>query len=276
MGWGWPGWAWPTCCDCKTPPPTTPGVRAGSFGKAKNVILVHLYGSPSQIETFDPKPDAPLEVRGDLNSIPSNLPGCDVCELLPKTAQVMDRCTVIRSMHHPFPLHGVAYALTGVPAIGVPMELNPRDPAPLAVLRLGGRLSRLREKRRPAPPLRRAVEHGVAVQVQQPPGGRSAACRSVRRVPGRRIRPGLDRFHRHRPRGASRRRCAKMVFEENDPYMGVTTDGHFVVPSASNLQGDITLDRLFRRRTLVEQLEQAACRPVRHGQRPAVRPLSAA
>src|SRR5580704_9712518 len=58
--------------------------RPASFGKAKNVILVHLYGSPSQIETFDPKPNAPIEVRGDLNSIPSNLPGLDVCELLPK------------------------------------------------------------------------------------------------------------------------------------------------------------------------------------------------
>ena len=47
------------------------------------------------------------------------------------------------------------------------------------------------------------------------------------------------------------------MFEENDPYMGLANDGHFVVPSASNLQGDITLDRLFRRRTLVEQLEQS-------------------
>src|SRR5215469_2192463 len=99
---------------------------AATFGKAKSVILIHLYGSPSQIETFDPKPLAPVEIRGELNHIPSNVPGLDVCELLPKSAQVMDRCSVIRSMTHPYPLHGVAFALTGVPAIDVAMELSPR------------------------------------------------------------------------------------------------------------------------------------------------------
>src|SRR5262249_1554729 len=57
--------------------------RPKSFGKAKSIILIHLYGSPSQIESVDPKPDAPVEIRGDLDSIPSSLPGCDVCELLP-------------------------------------------------------------------------------------------------------------------------------------------------------------------------------------------------
>src|SRR5215471_12412818 len=56
---------------------------AKNFGKAKACILLFLYGSPSQIETFDPKPDAPLEIRGELKSIRSSLPGADVCELLP-------------------------------------------------------------------------------------------------------------------------------------------------------------------------------------------------
>src|ERR1035438_2237821 len=54
-----------------------------SFGKAKSCILLYLYGSPSQLETFDPKPDAPLEVRGELRSIRSNVPGADVGEVLP-------------------------------------------------------------------------------------------------------------------------------------------------------------------------------------------------
>ena len=102
--------------------------RPKSFGKAKSIILIHLYGSPSQIEWVDPKPDAPLEVRGELGSIPSSLPGLSVCELLPTFAKVMDRTTVIRSMTHPYPLHGVAFALTGVPTLDLPAELNPRDP----------------------------------------------------------------------------------------------------------------------------------------------------
>ena len=58
--------------------------RSQSFGKAKAVILLHLYGSPSQLEWADMKPNAPVEVRGELNGIPSNVPGLDVCELLPK------------------------------------------------------------------------------------------------------------------------------------------------------------------------------------------------
>ena len=49
-----------------------------NFGKAKSVILIHLYGSPSQLEWADCKPDAPLEIRGDLKTIPSTLKGCDV------------------------------------------------------------------------------------------------------------------------------------------------------------------------------------------------------
>ena len=60
---------------------------AKSFGRAKSCILLYLYGSPSQIETFDMKPDAPPEIRGEFKPIRSRLPGCDVCELLPHTAQ---------------------------------------------------------------------------------------------------------------------------------------------------------------------------------------------
>jgi hypothetical protein len=56
-----------------------------SFGKAKRCILLFLYGSPSQLETFDMKPDAPAEIRGTMEPIASSVPGLDVCELLPKT-----------------------------------------------------------------------------------------------------------------------------------------------------------------------------------------------
>src|SRR6516225_8457047 len=98
-----------------------------SFGRAKACILLYLYGAPSQLETFDMKPDAPVEIRGELKPIRSRLPGLDVCELLPNAARVMDRVTVLRSLTHPYPIHGVAYALTGVPQIDIPMELNPRD-----------------------------------------------------------------------------------------------------------------------------------------------------
>src|SRR5579884_2961721 len=106
----------------------SPEALAKSFGRAKACILLYLYGAPSQLETFDMKPTAPVEIRGEFKPIRSRLPGLDVCELLPNAARVMDRVTVVRSLTHPYPLHGVAYALTGVPQIDVPMELNPRDP----------------------------------------------------------------------------------------------------------------------------------------------------
>jgi hypothetical protein len=97
------------------------------FGRAKSCILLFLYGSPSQLETFDPKPAAPVDIRGELKTIKSNVPGLDVGELLPNVARVMDRITVVRSMTHPYPIHGVAFATTGTPQIDIPMELNPRD-----------------------------------------------------------------------------------------------------------------------------------------------------
>src|SRR5262249_34750165 len=86
-----------------------------------------LYGAASQLEVCDMKPAAPVEIRGELKPIRSSLPGLDVCELLPHMAKVMDRVTVVRSMTHPYPIHGVAYALTGTPFIDIPMELNPHD-----------------------------------------------------------------------------------------------------------------------------------------------------
>src|SRR3954468_13520284 len=98
------------------------------FGQAKSCILLFLYGSPSQIETFDPKPDAPVEVRGEFGCIPSSVPGLNVCERLPRLSQVMDKVTLIRSVTHPYPIHGVAYATTSNPVVPLAAELSPRDP----------------------------------------------------------------------------------------------------------------------------------------------------
>src|SRR3954463_2513187 len=108
--------------------PAVPG-GIGGFGQAKACILLFMYGSPSQLETFDPKPEAPLEIRGAFGCIPSSVPGLNVCDRLTRLAPVMDKVTVIRSVSHPYPIHGVAFATTGIPRIDIPLELNPRDPA---------------------------------------------------------------------------------------------------------------------------------------------------
>jgi hypothetical protein len=98
------------------------------FGQAKACILLFLFGAPPQHETFDPKPLAAAEIQGQLKAIPTSLPGVAFCEGLPRTAQVADRMTVIPSMTHPFPLHCVAYALSGLPNYTVDLETRPRDP----------------------------------------------------------------------------------------------------------------------------------------------------
>jgi len=105
-----------------------PAAANSSFGQAKSCILLYLYGSPSQLETFDVKPEAPLEVRGELGCIDTSVPGYQIGELLPETARIIDRTTVVRSMTHPYPVHGVAYATSGLPDPQGQLEVSPRDP----------------------------------------------------------------------------------------------------------------------------------------------------
>lgn len=85
------------------------------FGRAKRVLLIYVYGAWSQLDTFDPKPDAPEEIRGEFGAIESCLPGVAVCEHLPRSSQVLNRCTLIRSMCHPWNIHSASYTLTGNP-----------------------------------------------------------------------------------------------------------------------------------------------------------------
>ena len=65
-----------------------------------SIILIWLQGGPSHMETYDLKPNAPIDYRGLLNPIATNAPGIEVCELLPMHAQVADRFTLIRSITH--------------------------------------------------------------------------------------------------------------------------------------------------------------------------------
>ncbi len=72
---------------------------------ATSVILLWLEGGASQLETYDPKPAAPQEIRGEFGAIRSKVPGLDLCELLPRHAQIADRFTLIRSIAHTIPDH---------------------------------------------------------------------------------------------------------------------------------------------------------------------------
>lgn len=65
-----------------------------------SVILFWANGGPSHLETFDLKPDAPAEVRGEFRPIRTNVPGVDICEHLPRLARMADKFTILRSLHH--------------------------------------------------------------------------------------------------------------------------------------------------------------------------------
>ena len=72
----------------------------GSPADDLSIIVVWLDGGPPQHETYDPKPEAPSEFRGPLSAIDTVVPGIKVCEVLPEHARMMDRMSIIRSMHH--------------------------------------------------------------------------------------------------------------------------------------------------------------------------------
>src|SRR5579885_2281053 len=90
-------------------------------------ILLFPYGSPPQHETFDPKPDALAEVQGEMKAIATTVPGVRVGDHLPRVAGTLHRVTVVRSLTHPYPLHGVAYAVSGIPTYSPDLERLPRD-----------------------------------------------------------------------------------------------------------------------------------------------------
>jgi hypothetical protein len=83
--------------------------------RARSVIFLYQFGGPSHVDLFDRKPDAPSEVRGPLASVSSAIPGVSVCEGLENVARVLDKVTLVRSVHHGMKNHNSAsyYALTG-------------------------------------------------------------------------------------------------------------------------------------------------------------------
>jgi hypothetical protein len=88
-------------------------------GRNKAVILVWLRGAASHIDSFDMKPDAPAEIRGEFKPIPTNVPGIQVCEYLPLSAKIMDRLAIIRGIKSiDLGDHTPHYILTGFPDRG--------------------------------------------------------------------------------------------------------------------------------------------------------------
>ncbi|HEV3344784.1 MAG TPA: DUF1501 domain-containing protein [Pirellulales bacterium] len=107
---------------------------ASSFGKAKACILIFNYGGPSHIDSFDLKPEAPVEIRGEFQPTATSVAGTSICEHLPRLAAMVDRYTILRSVNHADNDHAVgAYlALTAHPhprsrPLGIEPAATPQD-----------------------------------------------------------------------------------------------------------------------------------------------------
>jgi hypothetical protein len=119
------------------------GPHLPGFGRAKSVVLLFTGGGVSQLDTFDPKPDAPLEIRGEFRTIQTRTPGVLFAEHLPRLARLSDRYALIRSMSHDDADHGSACYLALTGQFHARRSSNPR-PSPNDFPTHGALLQRIR------------------------------------------------------------------------------------------------------------------------------------
>ncbi len=232
-----------------------------AFGRAKACILLFPYGSPPQHETFDPKPDAPAEIQGELKSIASNVAGVRVCELLPRIAQVMDRVTVIRSVTHPYPEHGVAYAVSGIPTYTPALETLPRDPRHWPFI--GSIVDYLEAKRTgdPAPAVPRNVGLPWLLNSRT---DLNVSAGPYAAFLGQGFDPVWAAYE-----GEGKKIAPKytdgQTKEFMDPFAACGLDGQFRLSSTGELPPEVPAARLNDRRSLLAQFDAARARGAAEG-----------
>src|SRR5687767_7007478 len=127
------------------------------WGKAKQVIFVFLQGGPSHIDIWDPKPDAPSNVRGEFKQIKSNVPGIWLSEVMPQLAKQMDKATLIRSVSYtPAGLFNHTAAIYQMMTGYTPDRVSPsgqlEPPSPSDFPHAGSQISRLKPPETPMLP----------------------------------------------------------------------------------------------------------------------------
>jgi hypothetical protein len=223
-----------------------------SFGSAKSCILIFPYGSPSSHETFDPKPDAPSEVQGEMKAISSNVPGLAVCDRIPNTAAVMDKVTVIRSMTHPYPLHGLAYAVTGIPTYTPELETRARDARHWPFI--GSVVDYLDSRGGVSPPeLPRNI--GLPWMVNSRTDNPAVNAGPFAAFLGAAHDPIWTEFDGSGLHVAPKNTVGQTTRFRN-PFGGTQVSGRFHLSSAAELPADISLDRLRLRGSLLAQFDK--------------------
>jgi hypothetical protein len=232
-----------------------PATLAPSFGRAKRCIMLYLFGAAPQHETFDPKPLAAREIQGELGAIPSAIPGVPLCEGLPLTAKIADRLTIVRSMTHPYPLHCVAYALTGMPTYTTDLETRPRDPSHWPYV---GSIAHYMwsQAGRTVGPARVPAHVGLPWVLNSQVDDLGLIAGPYSAFLGPDHDPVWAKFEGrgHRTAPKCRHEQAK---EYPDPYAAVDLKDRFVFEGAGRFAEQVTVDRFQLRNTLLAQLDGA-------------------
>lgn len=221
------------------------------FGQAKSCLLIYKYGSPPQHETFDPKPEAPREVQGEMKSIPTRVRGINICEYLPQIAGIADRLTIVRSLTHPYPLHGTVYATTGIPNVDTKIEAQPRNKRQWPFI--GSIVDYLEEQRSggrmPELPRNVALPFVMGSKNEYPPlAGPYGAFL------GTRYDPVYTDFTAEGTKLAPEVRPGKAF---RDPLFGIRPTDKLELAGAGKRQSDVSSRRLNLRRSLLEQFDRS-------------------
>ena len=221
-----------------------------SFGRAKACILLFPYGSPPQHEMFDPKPDAPAEIQGEMKSIATSIPGLRIGEGLPDLAPIMDRLTVVRSLTHPYPEHGVAYAVSGIPVYTPALETLPRDPRHWPFI--GSVVDYIEQRRGAGAP---AVPRNVALPwLLNSKTDLNVSAGPYAAFLGQGYDPVWTDYDGHGTKIAPHY-TQEQKKDFHDPYAETPLQGRFRVSALANSTADLSGERLRGRQTLLQQFD---------------------
>lgn len=228
--------------------------RIATPGRAKRILLLYLQGAASQFETWDPKPDAPAEIRGQWGAAQTAVPGTFICDHLPKMSRVTDRIAIVRSMTHEHNNHSNLYTLSGYPTVDFTSETNPSDSRHHPFF--GSVVDYLADQATEAAP--RDVPRNIGLPF------RFSSFSPVFRRAG----PyGAFLGHGYDPvwtefDGTATKDAPRVSFFNRlkdvpvkDPYMGITPESRLRVSKDARLRAGSTINRLDQRIDLARQLE---------------------
>ena len=240
------------------PASASSSAHGARFGQAKACILVFLCGSPPQHETFDPKPLAPVEIQGEMKAISTNVPGLDICERLPRHARIMDKVTVVRSMTHPFPEHGVGYVTSAMPLTNAELNSLPRDSRQRPYI--GSIVDFLEQQKSggaiPEIPRNIGLPWLFGVKSDKYGAGTKRLSGPYASFLGPAYDPLWTDFDGRGTRIVPKLDANTQVEPVYDPFGGITPDGRFTLGTSCQLPEDITEQRLESRRSLLARFDR--------------------